>query len=116
MEPDDLFSKEQPVKVNYIGVQTVHYLRHPTPHEDLEFRRKSANVKVRNREILTSDVALQAPLELYDKICQRVVINNGAGLQEVADFKTKIPNDLKLAVIAAYQQRIQIDDSEILGN
>ena len=116
MDLDELFSKEQTVKAKYNGVDTIHYLRQPTPLEDLEFRRKCANVKVRNREIVTSDAALNAPLNLYDKICQRVIVENGAGPEEVPDFKSKIPNDLKLAVIAAYQRRVEIDEGEVLGN
>lgn len=116
MNLDDLFSKEQIVKAKYNGVDTFHHLRQPTSEEDLEFRRKSANVKVKNREIQTSDAALQAPLHLYDKICQRVIVENGAGPQEVPDFKSKIPNDLKLAVINAYQARVEIEQQETQGN
>lgn len=116
MDLNDLFSKEQIVKTKYNGVDVLHYLRQPTSKEDLEFRRKSANVKVKNREIQTSDAALQAPLELYDAICQRVVVQNGAGPEDVPDFKAKIPNDLKLAVINAYQARVEIDNQSDLGN
>jgi hypothetical protein len=116
MDLNDLFSKEQAIKAKYCGVDTVHYLRQPTSREDLEFRRKSANVKIRNREVQTSDAALQAPIELYDLICQRVVVENGAGPEEVPDFKARIPNDLKLAVIAAYQNRIEIETQAELGN
>ena len=116
MNLDELFSKEQIVKAKYNGVDTLHYLRQPTNEEDLEFRRRAANVKVKNREIQTSDAALQAPLHLYDKICQRVVVENGAGPEEVPDFKSKIPNDLKLAVINAYQARVEIEQQETQGN
>ena len=116
MDLNDLFSKEQVVQAKYNGVATFHYLRQPTNKEDLDFRRKSANVKVKNREIQTSDMALQAPLELYNAICQRVVVENGAGPQEVPDFKEKIPNDLKLAVINAYQARVEIENQGDSGN
>lgn len=113
---DELFSKEEIVTAKLKGIETRHYLRQPTPKEDLDFRRKCANVKVKNREIQTSDQALQAPIDLYDAICQRVIVENGDGPQEVPEFKNKIPPDLKLAVISAYQRRIEIDESETLGN
>ena len=116
MDLNELFSKEYVIIAKYNGVATHHYLRQPTNKEDLDFRRKSANVKVKNRELQTSDAALQAPIELYDAICQRVEVVNGAGPQVVPDLKATIPADLKLAVINQYQRRIEIDDGESLGN
>jgi hypothetical protein len=116
MDVNEVFSKQQTVKTKYNGVDVFHHLRQPTNQEDLEFRRQSANVKVKNGRIQTSDAALDAPIQLYDKICQKVEMVNGAGPQEVADFKNLIPRDLKLAVIAAYQNRVEIDDQESVGN
>lgn len=116
MDLNELFSKEECVKTKYKGVDVFHYLRQPSSQESLEFRRKSANVKVRNKEIQTSDAALQAPVELYDKICTRVVVENGAGPQDVADFRALIPTDVKLAVILAWQNRVEIEQQDAQGN
>jgi hypothetical protein len=116
VDTNELFSKEEIVKTKYKGVDVFHYLRQPSNQESLEFRRKSANVRVRNKEIQTSDAALLAPIELYDKICTRVVVENGAGPQDVSDFKAVVPSDVKLAVIAAWQNRVEIDQQDAQGN
>ena len=117
MDINELFSGEEIVKAKYRGIDTMHHLRQPTNQEMLEFRRKSANVKVRNKEIQTSDVALQAPIELYDKICTKFVIQNGgAPVEYTQGFKEKVDPELKLAVISAYQNRFEIEQQETLGN
>src|ERR1044071_1218369 len=97
-------------------VNTVHCLREPTGQENLDFRRATSTSRWRNGKLVTTDVALRAPLELYDRICVRVLAENGAGPQELDDFKSRISDDVKAQVIAAYQNRIEIDDGEMLGN
>jgi hypothetical protein len=104
----ELFSKTLDIKVNYLGTDLIHHLREPSPEEDLQYRRRCSDVRVSGRDIHSTATALTAGIWLYDQICERVSASDADGLQEVPEFKTKIPNDLKTAVINAYLNRFEI--------
>jgi hypothetical protein len=104
----DLFKQSDEIKTQYRGVMLTHHLREPTAEEDTEYRRRSANIKIVNGHAETTAKAIAAPAFLYDVICQRVVVEQEDGTEQDVEDKTLIPNDLKLAVIAAWQGRFQI--------
>jgi hypothetical protein len=108
MDLKELFSRKDHIKAEYKGVLTIHHLRDPSPEEDLLYRRKCAGIRVSNGRAESTDTALNAPIWLYDTITDRVLVENGDGQEDLPDFKTVIPNDLKLAIIAAWQNRFEI--------
>jgi hypothetical protein len=96
MDLKELFSRKDQIKAEYKGVLTIHHLRDPSPEEDLLYRKKCGSVRVGRGRAESTDTALNAPLWFYDQICERVVVENGDDQEEMPDFKTLIPNDLKL--------------------
>ena len=110
-ELTELFSKKEvevDIKVNYLGVEQTHRLREANDEIDLEYRRRSSQVKVTNREARAGDQALDAPRWLYDAICQSVTAETEEGPQDIVDFKSKIPPDLKCAIVEAYLNRFKV--------
>jgi hypothetical protein len=103
-----LFASKQDIRTTYCGVVLTHHLRAPTPDEDLQYRRRISDMKIRDGHAHPTDVSFNAPIWLYDTICERVTAEDDDGEQDVPDFREKIPNDLKLAVINAYLGRFQI--------
>jgi hypothetical protein len=110
----ELFSGTQRVRANYCGVELVHHLRQPTNDEDLQYRKRGAEMRLNNRELKASDVSLNSMIWLYDTICERVTAEDADGEQDVPDFKGKIPNDLKIAVINAYLGRFEITSTRVV--
>jgi hypothetical protein len=116
MEPNELFAPETEIKATYRDVETYHHLRNPTPEEWFHYRRQTSSFQVRKKTARATDESVGAPLGLYDRICERVEIQNGAGRQSVEDFKTKIPIQLKEAVIVRFLNEVEIGEAEDLGN
>lgn len=109
MDLIELFSRDYRIIACYQGVDIFHHLREPSREEYLAYRRRIANVGVsRSGELKHTNEAMEAPLILYDQICQKVEVQDGDLLQEVPDFKEHIPNDLKIAVIGAWNGRFDI--------
>jgi hypothetical protein len=104
----ELFAGEDGIEVEFRGHTTIHYLHGPTNEEDLEYRRACLAIKVKNGRVESTDAAIYATVQLYDAICTRVIVKDGDEQQEVEDFKTLIPNDLKTAIIAAWQNRFEV--------
>ena len=113
----ELFAKEQRIRAVYLGVELVHHLRGPTDMEDLEFRRRSSQMQMKDGQLHSTDRALNANLWLYDVICERVTAEDDDGSeQEVETFKETIPADLKLAVVHAYLNRFTVSSTRVKPN
>lgn len=118
MDLKELFNADTIVKIRFRDAVIENHLRTPTNEEDFEYRRRVAKFNFRQRHVETSDAALQAPLWLYDKICERVVVQNGTGeAQELnAEEKKQIPARIKLEVINVFLQEVERDEGDILKN
>lgn len=114
---DELFSGETVIKVRFRGVVTFHHLRQPTPSEDLEYRRRSARMNLKSHRFEPQDQALEAPVWLYDKLCQRVMAQNGTGEQEPVPLE-KLQNAprLKLEVINGFLGDMEREEAEEIKN
>jgi hypothetical protein len=94
-------------------------LRNPTSRDDLEYRRRSAKVSVKNGKIESSDVALDAPLWLLEQICTKVECHNGTpedrremSKEEIA----KIPSLTRRRVITQYLLELEGEEAEQVKN
>lgn len=117
MDFESLFASEIIIGVRQGDVILRHHLRQPTSAEDLDYRRQLANVRVKNREIQTSDHALGAPIKLYDKICVKVTAQNGGDPVDVPDqYRSRITRDMKLMVINEWQARLEVEREELTKN
>jgi hypothetical protein len=110
---EELFNRKLDIRATYHGVELTHHLREPTQEEDLQYRRRISDMRVRDGHAHSTDTSLNAGLWLYDAICERVTAEDGDGEQDVPDFRERIPNDLKLAVINAHFGRFQIQTSTV---
>lgn len=94
-------------------------LRRPTNQEDQEYRRKAAKIAVKNGKWESSDIALNAPLWLFDKLCVSYEIENGEGSRESLpeEWREKlIPNSTRLVVIRRHLDALEGEQTEELGN
>ncbi len=90
-------------------------LRNPTSREDLEYRRRSAKVSVKNGKLESSDVAIDAPLWLMDQICTKVECQNGKpedrremNKEEIA----KIPSWTRRRVITQHLVELEGEEAD----
>jgi len=110
MDLQELFSQNEQIRVQYRGAILIFSLRNPTHEEDTEYRRRSATIKVASGRAESSALAIGAPTWLFDQICDRVTVENDG--QNVENFRDLITADLKLAVIAAWHGRFQVQKTE----
>lgn len=108
MDLKELFSGLLDIRATYCGVVLTHHLRAPTSEEDLAYRRRISDMKIKDGHAHPTDISFNAPVWLYDTICERVTAEDAGEQLDVPDFKEKVPNDLKLAVVNAYLGRFQI--------
>src|SRR5688500_15825790 len=108
MDVAKLFGKKsREIIATVDGVKTIHTIRSPANKESLEYRRKVAQVKIKNKEVHQTEVSMMANAWYYDLLCTGVVAINGEGPQEVPDYKEIVDEDVKFAVIQAFTNRVQ---------
>src|SRR5512143_1355784 len=92
-------------EVKFSGLSLFFTLRKPTNQEDLEYRRRSAKVAVKKGSVEPSDLALDAPLWLFNKVCTSAEYENGAGTRQALsdEEKSKVSNATKLQVIRRHR-------------
>lgn len=114
MDLKDAISGQTEYAINYRGLTLYFVLRNPTSAEDLEYRRRSAKVQVKNKRIESTDDALNAPLWLLDKIKTKVEYSNGSAerLPVSDDIYSEIPARTKLAVISRHLNDIEGEEAE----
>jgi hypothetical protein len=114
----ELFAKDQRIRAVYLGVELVHHLRGPTDAEDLEFRRRSSEMRMQAGELRSTDRALNANIWFYNTITEKVTAaeDPDGSEQEVENFKETIPADLKLAVVHAYLNRFTVSSTRVKPN
>jgi hypothetical protein len=93
-------------------------LRNPTNREDLEYRRRSGKVQIKNKNIETSDAALEAPLWLLDQVKTKLEYSNGTAERFPVpdDLYREIPARTKLAVISKHLADLEGEEAEIQKN
>jgi len=119
MDFNELFSGNTVVSVRWGAYITHHHLRTPTNDQDLAYRRQSAKVNIKGRHVETTDQALNAPLSLYEAVIEKVMIENGNGqpAEEMpAEFRSRLPNRVKLEAINALLLDVERVESEATKN
>ena len=99
----------------------LHYhfeLREATNLEHLEFRQRSAKVKVRNGKIESSVEASNAPLWLLDKIKVKVECSNGTSerVEVPDDMFLDINERVRMQVINRYLLATEGEEAEVQKN
>jgi len=104
--------------ITFRGIQLYFTLRNPSNAEDLEFRRRSAKVQLKNKRIESGEDALNAPLWLFEKIKTKCEYSNGTAERAPvpADLYNEIPARTKLAVISRHLAEIEGEETETLKN
>jgi len=101
------------------GVQMWFTLRDPRPEEDLEYRRRSAKVSVRNGKIDTSDTAHNAALWLFDQICVQVTAQNGGPEPTTLskeEVKEVVPLRARMSITVQHLNELEGVESEQIKN
>ena len=85
-----------------------HWFLEMDSETDLAYQRMlvQGSRSVLNKNQQLPDSSLQAEIWLYNKLCQKVEVKNGAGFVEVPDFKTKVNPSMKRRAVFDYQKRI----------
>lgn len=104
MDLKEALSGETEYEIAFRGLTLYFTLRDPTHQENLEFMRRSGKVQVKNKNIETSDTALNAPLWLLEQIKNKVEYSNGSAERFAVpdDLYKQIPDRTKQAVIAKH--------------
>ena len=93
-------------------------LRRPTSLENLEFRRRSSKVAMKNKAIESSDLALNASLWLFEKVKVKAEYSNGSDERKAleADDYQAIDDTVKLYVINQHLSAITGEEIEAEKN
>jgi len=86
-----------------------HYLAEMDSETDLAYQRlisQATRALARQNLAAMPDNVLAADIWLYNKLCQKVEVQNGAGFLAVEDFRAVIPPAMKRRAISDYQRRI----------
>jgi len=104
--------------IKFRGLTLYFTLRNPTPSEDLEFRRRSGRVSAKNGKVESSDMALDAPLWLLDRVKTKAEYSNGTAerFPITDDLYRDIPSRTKLTIIAKHLQDIEGEEAEVIKN
>ena len=104
--------------IKYRGITLYFTLRNPTSAQDLEFRRRSGQLRLKNGKMDSSDNALNAPLWLLDQVKAKVEYSNGTAerFEVPADLYNEIPARTKLAVISKHLADLEGEETEIQKN
>lgn len=121
MDLRQALTEEMEYAVNFRGFILYFTLRNPTNQEDIGYRRRSGKVSIKNKNIETSDTALDAPLWLLEQIKTKVEYSNGKidpATGEVArepvpdDLYREIPARTKQAVISRHLADLEGEEAE----
>src|SRR5262249_21761903 len=86
-----------------------HYFIEMDSETDLAYQRlvaQAMRVAVGKNQNQIPDNVLAAEIWLYNKLCQKVEVQNGAGFLPVEDFRAVIPPAMKRRAVSDYQRRI----------
>lgn len=117
MKLKELFDVETVVPFEYDGHTIAFHFRNPTADEEQEFRRRTSKQRIKDNGTLeATDVALKAPLWLFDRLVKKITISNGNESAEdvAADEYKDIPEQTKLEAIAAHRGRIKKKETDDL--
>jgi hypothetical protein len=118
MDLKEALSSAQEYAIRFKGLTLYFTLRNPTNKEDLEFRRRSGQIKAKSGKVESSDAALDAPIWLLDQIKTKVEYSNGTPerFEVAADLYEQIPNRTKLLVISRHLAELEGEEAEIRKN
>lgn len=123
MDFNEIFAKEDKFQHKFRDVELIHTIREPTTEERLSFSKATAKTNYdqqRSGTLTTSmdDAALLAPMKLYDKLIKSVEVIKGDEREflQPEQIKDFIPQDVKLAVIGAWQNRVRVREADAMGN
>ena len=117
MKVKQLFDVETVVPFEFDGHTISFHFRNPTADEEQEFRRRTSKQRIKDNGTLEStDVALKAPLWLFEKLVQKITITNGNQSPEdvpVEEYRD-IPEQTKLEAIASHRGRVKKKETDDL--
>lgn len=104
--------------LKFRGLMLYFTLRNPTNSEDLEYRRRVGKVSAKNGKLESTDVALEAPLWLLEKVKTKVEYSNGTAERFAVpdDLYRDIPNRTKLVIINKHLSDIEGEEAELIKN
>ena len=118
MDIREAFSSLAEYGIKYRDFKLYFTLRNPTSAQDLEFRRRSGQLRVKNGKMDSSDNALNAPLWLLDQIKAKVEYSNGTDerFPVPQDLYDEIPARTKLAIISRHLAELEGEEAEVQKN
>src|SRR5262249_31790823 len=107
MDFKDFFNPPTLVEYTFNDKVVRHYFVEMDSETDLAYQRlvaQATRAAVSKNQI--PDNVLSAEIWLYNKLCQKVEVQNGAGFLPVEDFRAVIPPAMKRRAVSDYQRRI----------
>ena len=108
MDFKEFFNPTTLVQYNFNDKIVRHYFAEMDSETDLHYQRmvaKATRAAINNTANVPDNV-LNSEIWLYNKLCQKVEVQNGAGFVEVEDFRGVISPAMKRRAIFDYQRRI----------
>ena len=117
MDLKEALSGETEYAIKFRGLVLYFTLRDPSNAEDLEYRRRSARQSLKNKQFESSDLALEAPLWLLEKVKTKVEYSNGSAERTPVadDLYKQIPARTKLVVITKHLAELEGEEVEKNG-